>query len=236
MYLLTAPTAILNPSCEGYTGSMRLYAITDRRLLGGNEPERRARLVALARRWAANGVEYVQVREKDLEPDELRALAAEVVAAVRAESRATRVLVNGPAEVALEAGADGVHLPGDAPFSQGTEARETFARAGREATVSHACHSLKEVLAVREESQCDPLATTANTVIVYAPVFEKAVPGRKLPGLGLESLRAAVESAKNIPVFALGGVTGENSQSCVDAGAAGVAGIRMFLDADIENT
>lgn len=208
---------------------MRLYAITDRRLLGESELERRSGLVALARRWAARGVDYIQIREKDLDADELRALAAEVVAAVRVESRTTRVLLNGPAEVALEAGADGVHLPGDAPFLLGTETRELFARAGRDATVSHACHSVREVLAVREDSQRDPLATTVNTVIVYAPVFEKAVPDGSLPGLGLKSLRAAVDAAKNIPVFALGGVTAENARSCIDAGAAGVAGIRIFL-------
>lgn len=208
---------------------MRLYAITDRRLLGGSEPERRAGLVALARRWAARGVEYIQIREKDLAAEELQVLAAEVVAAVQSESRTTRVLLNGPAEVVLAAGADGVHLPGDAPFSLGTEARELFDRSGLDATVSHACHSVREVLAVREESQRDPLATTANTVIVYAPVFEKATPDGKLPGVGLESLRAAVDAARNIPVFALGGVTAGNAQSCIDAGAAGVAGIGLFL-------
>lgn len=211
---------------------MRLYAITDRRLLGGGEMERRAELVDLARRWAARGVEYIQIREKDLAPDELRVLAAELVAAVRSESRTTRVLLNGPAEIAMGVGADGVHLPGDAPFSLGTEARELFARVGRDATVSHACHSVREVLAVREESQRDSLATTANTVIVYAPVFEKQTPAGKLPGIGLDSgldsLRAAVDAAKTIPVFALGGVTDGNAQSCIDAGAAGVAGIRMF--------
>lgn len=209
---------------------MRLYAITDRRLLRGDEPEQRVELVALARRWAASGVEYIQIREKDLAPDELRLLTTEVVAAVRGESRTTRVLLNGAAEIAFEAGADGVHLQGDAPFSLGTEARGLFDRAGRNATVSHACHSVRDVLAVREESQRDPLATTANTVIVYAPVFEKPTPDGSLPGLGLQSLRAAVEAAKTIPVFALGGVTAGNAQSCLDAGAAGVAGIRIFMD------
>lgn len=211
---------------------MRLYAITDRRLLGGGELERRTELVELARRWAARGVDYIQIREKDLALDELQMLAAGVVAAVRSGNQTTRVLLNGPAEIALEAGADGVHLPGDAPFRLGTEAREMFDRLGLEATVSHACHSVREVLAIREESQRDLLATTANTVIVYAPVFEKPMPGGKLPGLGLESLRAAVDAARNIPVFALGGVTAGNAKSCIDVGAAGVAGIRMFLEND----
>lgn len=213
---------------------MRLYAITDRRLLGGSsELERGAELVEWARRWAVRGVEYIQIREKDLGADELRSLAAEVVVAVRSESRTTRVLLNGPAEIALDAGADGVHLPGDAPFSRGTEARELFARSGGDAVVSYACHSVREVLAVREDSQRDLLATTANTVIVYAPVFEKPMLNGKLPGLGLDSgpdsLKAAVDAARTIPVFALGGVTAANAQSCADAGAAGVAGIRLFI-------
>ena len=93
---------------------MLLYAITGRRLLPGGELEQQTALVALAGEWARGGVDYIQVREKDLAADDLLVLAQRIVAAVRGEGGPTRVLVNGQAKVALEAGADGVHLPGSA--------------------------------------------------------------------------------------------------------------------------
>src|ERR1700761_6433560 len=89
---------------------MLLYAITNRTLLDVDERARRERLVALAADWARGGVDYIQVREKDLPLTELQPLAASLVEAVRQTGSSTRVLVNGPAQVALDAGADGVHL------------------------------------------------------------------------------------------------------------------------------
>lgn len=210
---------------------MLLYAITDRGLLAGSDQERLAALVQLARTWARRNIDYIQIREKDLDPAALRDLTGQIVSAVRAESRHTRVLLNGPEQVSLDAGADGVHLPSSAQPIVAADARRLFASAGREAIVSHACHGLKEVLKTKEESQQNPQATVANTLMLYAPVFEKALSGnnKPLPGLGLESLRAAVQAARPIPVLALGGVTRENAQSCIEAGAAGVAGIRLFM-------
>jgi len=199
---------------------MLLYAITGRRLSPGDEQERRDRLVSLASEWARGGVEYIQVREKDLAPAELLALARRIVAAVRMAGGATRVLVNGPAEVALEAGADGVHLPGSALAGEADGAREMYRRSGREAVVSRACHSVEEVLAARDAS-----------LIVFAPVFEKVIglENEAYQGVGLGILSEACRAAAPIPVVALGGVTSENVTGCVAAGAAGVAGIRLFL-------
>ena len=107
---------------------MLLYAITGRRLLPGGELEQQTALVALAGEWARGGVDYIQVREKDLAASDLLGLARRIVTAVRVEGRETKVLVNGPAEVALEAGADGVHLPGSAPGSAADEARRDLSR------------------------------------------------------------------------------------------------------------
>lgn len=222
---------------------MQLYAITDRRVLASQDPgapslTRATRpatvgdysaLIQLTRHWAAQNIHYIQIREKDLAPDDLLILARQIVAAVRAENQTTRVLLNGPANIALEAAADGVHLPGNMPVTAAAEARDLFARSGRDAILSHACHSVNEVLAAREESQRNPHATTSNTLILFAPVFEKVTPTGTLPGLGLDTLRAAVHAAKNIPVLALGGITPENTPACLAAGAAGVAGIRLFL-------
>jgi len=186
-------------------------------------------LIALARQWAARNIHYIQVREKDLTSNNLRELTQAIVAAVHNQATTTKVLLNGPAEIALVAGADGIHLPASIPPSAAAEAHALYAQSGREATISHSCHSISEVLKIRETSQLDPHATTNNTLILYAPVFEKLTPKGKLPGQGLDPLHAAVQAAGNIPVIALGGVTNENAPACIAAGAAGIAGIRLFL-------
>ena len=238
---------------------MLLYAITNRHLLSGENPvappftrtgvpaDRSSSvvwlsegwdqaLINLASQWSARNIDYIQIREKDLSLNDLRTLTEQIVSAVREHGTHTKVLLNGPAEIAFESGADGIHLTTNAPSSAASEARSLFARSGREAAISRSCHSITEVLRVREESQRDPHSTTANTLILYAPVFEKVLtpqtpdhPPEKIPGQGLESLRAAVHAAGNIPVIALGGVTNENASSCLAAGASGIAGIRLFL-------
>ena len=201
-----------------YSRRVLLYAITSRSLLPGPEPERRAALVALARGWAAGGVDYIQIREKDLPPEDLLALSRAVVAAVREAGPDTRVLVNGPAEIAIEAGADGVHLPASAPADAAEGARQVYRKAGREAIVSRACHSLEEMRALAGVS-----------LVVFAPVFEKAGEQDSQPGVGLGLLGEACRIAGPVPVIALGGVTAENAAECISAGAGGVAGIRLFL-------
>jgi thiamine-phosphate pyrophosphorylase len=208
---------------------MQLYAITDRHLLPGSELERRAALVEFGRAWAQHNIDYIQIREKDLAPSDLRDLTKEIVAAVRKENQTTRILLNGPAEIALEASADGVHFPSSLSSTAAGEARSLFISSGRDAIISHSCHSIKEVQRAKEESQRNPNAATGNTLILYAPVFEKITPEENLPGRGLDALKAAADAARPIPVFALGGVTPENAPSCLTAGAAGIAGIRLFV-------
>jgi thiamine-phosphate pyrophosphorylase len=230
---------------------MLLYAITDRTQLPGlDDTSRCAALIRLVSEWAARNIDYIQVREKDLDPAGLLALTAEIVAAVRARSTHTRVLLNGPASIALQARADGIHLPATAPLSAASEARTHFASKGRDAFLSHACHSVYEALRVKEESQRNPHASAANTLILFAPVFEKRVPATGavptapsdaapssvewtvIPGQGLNALHAAAEAARPIPVLALGGVTRDNAPACLAAGAAGIAAIRLFLTSD----
>ena len=210
---------------------MQLYAITDRHQLPESESNQRAALISLARHWAQHNIEYIQLREKDLASSDLLELTKQIVSAVRNENHATRILLNGPAQIAVEANADGVHFPAHAPANAAEQARDLFAATGRDAILSHSCHSIKEILKAKEESQRNPHATAGNTLILYAPVFEKSITGKDLfPGRGLDALKAAVDAARLIPVFALGGVTHENAASCITAGAAGIAGIRLFLD------
>jgi thiamine-phosphate pyrophosphorylase len=211
---------------------MLLYAITSRRLLKGDEAEQRRRLVELAAEWARGGVDTIQIREKDMPLAELQPLAAAIVQAVRSTGSKTRVLVNGPAQVAFDAGADGVHLPSAPPPSpQGTNdalsgavatairsAQQVYARGGREALVSAACHSPEEIRHAGLAS-----------MLLFSPVFEKVTEPQRAKGQGLTALRAAVDLAQPIPVLALGGVTEKNAAACLQAGAAGVAAIRLFL-------
>lgn len=150
---------------------MLLYAITNRHLLPGSESDRRTALLTLAAQWASRNIDYIQIREKDLAPDDLLNLTCAIVSTVREINQTTKVLLNGPAAIALDAGADGVHLPSDASPNAAPEARVLFAQSERDVLLSHSCHSVQEVLKIREESQRDPHATTSNTLILYAPVF-----------------------------------------------------------------
>ena len=96
----------LRPTLE----PMLRYAITDRARFPGDESAREAALLQQAARLAAAGVGYVQLREKDLSPAALAALTSKLLATLRAHSPAPRLLINSRADVAVAAGADGVHL------------------------------------------------------------------------------------------------------------------------------
>jgi thiamine-phosphate pyrophosphorylase len=203
---------------------MQLCAITDRSLLSpatGPEMALRRRLLGLAQGWAAGGVHFIQLREKDLAAPELQSLAREM--AERIDGSRSQLLVNvsaaESAALAVSAGADGVHLAGKPAPGAALRARQLFRAVGRDAIVSLPCHGVDDIHVARKE-QVD--------LILFSPVFEKlqAVPQ------GLEALRRACAAAEGIPVFALGGVTSNNAQDCLAAGAAGVAGIRLFADDD----
>jgi len=197
---------------------MLLYVITNRRLLPGDETAKRDRLVALADEWARGGVNTLQVREKDLPLSELQPLAARIVEAVRATNTNTRVLVNGPAQLALDAGADGVHLHANAGPAAILAAKQVYARSGHEPVISAACHTPDEIRSANGVS-----------MLLFSPIFEKVTEQGTTRGQGLAALRAAVDLAKPTPVLALGGVTEKNAAACVENGAVGIAAIRLFL-------
>jgi thiamine-phosphate pyrophosphorylase len=204
-------------------GSKRplLYYITDRRQFAGDEYGKRQSLLRKIAECSAAGVDYVQLREKDLSVRELEHLAKEARAAIP-EGSPTRLLINSRMDVALACGAHGVHLPANSlPAS---EARAAWVKAaqGRPAPlISVSTHSLREAQAAEAHGA---------DFVVFGPVFEKD--GRANPA-GLQQLKEACSSTA-IPVLAIGGVTPENAQLCLEAGAAGVAGIRLFQSADIE--
>lgn len=215
-----------------------LYYITDRSAFPGDERERRIYLLQKIAEAAACGVDYIQLREKDLSTRELESLAREatrVVQKQRTENREQRtaLLINSRTDIALAVGGDGVHLRSadvspedvrtawqcceDTPFGKlrAGSAREF---PPREPLIGVSCHSLHDV---------EKAAANRASFAVFAPVFEK----KDSAPAGLEALREACRA--EVPVLAVGGVTLASAASCLRAGAAGIAAIRLFQENDI---
>lgn len=206
-----------------------LYAITDRHLFGSEKSQYERRLVEQAGIWATHGVSFVQLREKDLGPRDQVVLARAMLRAIQAVAKdcqdtRTLLLVNGRTDVAIASGADGVHLPADPDTLTPAEVKSVFASVGHSAPViSVSCHSLAEVERARQQN--------ANCIL-FAPVFEKVIGSgsisERLPGTGLELLKQACQLAAPVPVYALGGMTEQNTAECLQVGASGIAAIRWL--------
>jgi thiamine-phosphate pyrophosphorylase len=219
------------------TGAMLLYYITERNQFPGSDADRRAALRRKIAEAALAGVDYIQLREKDLAPRELERLARDAVKIVRENSQTTRLLVNSRTDIALGSGADGVHLPGnDLPAS---EVRALWMK----------CTDRDPVIGVSAHSAADVRYAAAHgaTFAVLAPIFGTEKAQASIPGIGLAALReacAALASPADLEapyrggfcVLALGGVTLTNAEACMRAGAAGVAGIRLFQTGDVAAT
>lgn len=201
---------------------MLLYYITDRSQFAGDESARRQALLNKIAEAARAEVDYIQLREKDLTGAELEALARKAARIIRENGqRGTRFLINSRTDIALVARADGVHLRGD--DISPVEVRKIWAGSdlgSRELPViASSCHTLDDV--VRAELDGVDLA-------IFAPIFEK----KGVSAAGIAALREACQAT--IPVFALGGVTLKNARACLEAGASGIAGIRLFQENGVE--
>jgi len=202
--------------------ALQLYYITDRRQFPGDAQEQEQRLLAKIAECAAAGVEYIQLREKDLNIRALENLALKAMAALGGSR--TRLLINSRTDVALACGAHGVHLP--ANDLAASEVRSVFARAGKsDPVIGVSAHSVHEV-ASAEAHGAD--------FAVFGPVFEKSGSANRE---GLEQLRQIchrTEAAQPpMPVLALGGITLKNARLCMETGAAGIAAIRLFQQNDV---
>lgn len=181
-----------------------LLAVSDRASLGAD-------FAAWCGALAAAGVPALAVREKDLADRELLALAATARAALPAPGV---VVVNGRIDLAIAAGADGVHLPAD-----GLPVAPLRRRFGAAVVIGRSTHRAAEVERARDEGA---------DYVTFGPVYETPSKAAFGPPVGLAALSAAC--AVGIPVLALGGVTLERFAELAAAGAAGVAGIRLFQE------
>ena len=190
---------------------MTLYAITDRRQQQGDLLEHLSRLLQA-------GLDLLQIREKDLPARELFQLTEAILKLPNPSG--TRILVNSRVDVALAAGAQGVHLPAGtvSPSSIRSVTPKGF-------LIGASCHSGEEVRQAEAEG---------TDFTVFGPVFETASKWQYGPAQGLEALGEACRRVK-IPVLALGGVQLENASQCLGRGAAGIAGISLFQQSSSVN-
>jgi thiamine-phosphate pyrophosphorylase len=185
----------------------QLCYITDRHGLGPTPLARHLQAVFEAR------VDLVQLREKDLASRELLGLAKAAVEISRGSK--ARIVVNDRLDIAIAAHAHGVHLGGQS-VPPGIVRRDVE----KDFLVGVSCHSLGESLRA-EAGGAD--------YILLGPIFDTPSKRQYGPPLGLNKL-AEVANRIRIPVLALGGVTVERVRPCLEAGAKGIAGIRLFQE------
>jgi thiamine-phosphate pyrophosphorylase len=207
-----------------------LCYVTDRRSLGiANPAESLAALTQKIEQIAAAGVDWVQIREKDLTAADLASLTQQSLRIAKnlAASRSIpiRVLVNDRLDVAIAERAGGVHLSEKSlpvreakQLIQSAPVKQTL---GKSFLVGVSCHSLEAAEAAERDGA---------DYIFFGPVLPTPSKAAFGPPQGLERLAQVCRSV-SIPVLAIGGITPENATTCYDAGAAGIAAIRMFQEA-----
>jgi len=203
--------------------AMLLYYITDRKGFAGTDGEQRTTLLRCIADAARAGVDFIQLREKDLDPADLELLAREAVRRIGENSATTKLLINTHVDVALAVGAHGVHLPANSPPVVAIH-NEWLRQAQIAPLLGVSAHTVADV---------QRAAQAGATFAVLAPIFEKVATGAS--GIGLGALHEACVSSQ-IPVLALGGIRLGNTRGCLKTGAAGIAGIRLFQEGPIVRT
>ncbi len=200
--------------------------MTDRRSLAANDsPEAQETLLLKIGAAAEAGVDWIQIREKDLSGKDCSSLAREALQRVAKSSprkaAPTRILVNDRLDIALSQRAGGVHLGENSlPLTEVKRLLEDRGE-GNDFLIGVSCHSLETSRAA---------ASGGAHYLFFGPVF--VTPSKAAFGApqGLKRL-AGVCRGVSIPVLAIGGITLENAPGCLAAGASGIAAIRLFQDA-----
>jgi thiamine-phosphate pyrophosphorylase len=203
-----------------------LCYVTDRHGLGPQAGV--PALLDCIRRAAGAGVDWVQIREKDLSGKDLLDLSLGAVIGTRSPDcpinsatlpLQTRVLINDRLDVALAANAAGVHLGGQSvpAAALGTFRGILFPK---DFLIGASCHSLDAARAAEQDGA---------DYVLFGPIFETPSKAAFGPPHGIGRL-AAVCQAVRIPVLAIGGITSGSAGECVAAGAAGIAAIRLFQE------
>ena len=157
------------------------------------------------------GIEWIQIREKDLSARDLFDLTRQVLSLPNGHN--SKILVNTRVDVALAAGAAGAHLPAGSPAPRVWRAIVTPGF-----LIGISCHTVDEVLAAEDQGA---------DYAVFGPVFAPRSKATGLEPRGIEGLAQAVR-AVSIPVLALGGITATNAEDCVQTGATGIAAISLY--------
>ena len=197
---------------------MTLCYVTDRRALPGSADQQVCSLLEKIETVAHAGVDWIQIREKDLPARSLATLVEQAVARV---PRSCRILVNDRMDVAIAAGAAGVHLGGTSMPVELAKRLATEKNLGADFFLGVSAHAWESAQAAEK---------SGASYVIYGPVYETPSKKKFGPPQGLQRLGEACEQMR-IPVIAIGGITEENALPCIAAGASGIAAIRMFQDA-----
>ena len=186
-------------------------------------------LLAKVAQAQSAGVDWIQIREKDLSSRELAGLVAALMDWAAAQGLAEKgappggILVNDRLDVALTGKAAGVHLGENSLPVEDVRKLVHTARSRTDSPflIGVSCHSLQAARAA---------AKAGADYLIFGPVF--ATPSKAAYGApqGLDRL-AEVCRAVKVPVLAIGGIERQNATSCLAAGASGIAAIRLFQDA-----
>jgi thiamine-phosphate pyrophosphorylase len=175
-------------------------------ITNGNFSRNRTEWMAHVKHWIAEGVDLVQIRERDLGTRDLAELTRQVLRIPNPHG--TKILVNDRADVAIACKAHGVHL------RDRSIPAVKFARPGFLITIArHGIDATHEI--------------TGADFVLLGPIFNPLSKIDSAPALGTGAITEFTRRSRT-PVLALGGITQENARACMEAGAAGFAGITCF--------
>lgn len=184
----------------------RVYPLTDVQLSGLSHAEQ-------VRLLSRGGATLVQLREKQMSPKEFYEEAKAAVAV--AKQCGVQLIINDRVDVALAAGADGVHLgQDDMPPEAATKLL------GEQAVVGYSTHNVEQAI----EASKLPI-----DYLAIGPIFATATKSDTAPVLGLDGLRAVRQAIGEFPLVAIGGITPANARDVIEAGADSVAVISALL-------